>query len=245
MELTDKKLGILISTYGARMQSVIDTVLPTIDLSIARPIINHQRSDLYTGKIPDDERITYLKSDSVGLSKSRNECISKTPYEINLVADDDIEYIDGFEANVLKAFADTNADVITFQRKENIIHKKKTTPHNKKTILGVISCTVAFNKKFFEDTNVRFNPNYGVGTIIPFGGENLFLNDCIEADGTVLVNPEIIVSHPHESTGENRSMLEIPGRGIIFVKILGIWKGVRATLGVFWRDIYSRFSNFS
>jgi hypothetical protein len=241
MKKESEKLGVLISTYGKGMNSVVSTVLPTIDLSSAVVIINHQRSDLYDGLIPEDDSIIYQVSNSEGLSKSRNECLELIPCEVNVIADDDVKYQPGFETAVLKAFEDTGADILTFQTVEGIPRTKNVTEHNWLSLLRVKSIEITFRKSVIQQARILFDEDFGLGAEHETGEENIFLEDCRKTGLELIDHPAQIVSHPHPTSGESLGKEMMKAKRKMFVRMLGVFFGSIVFVAFYLKKFLNKF----
>jgi hypothetical protein len=125
--------------------------------------------------------------------------------DVNMFADDDVEYIPDFEKTVLHEYsAHPDADVITF-RVERGHHKEKAQhghfDHTTKTIHRVPSIGITFKKTPIAKHNIRFDERFGIGGTYKSGEQVVFLHDCLAAVLKVVHVDTSIVRHTHLSSG--------------------------------------------
>jgi len=163
-----------------------------------------------------------------GLAKSRNMAIELSSSDICLISDDDLEYLDNLQDDILKSFNNNlDIDIITFCIKtpDNKPYKKYKDSqflHTKKTIMRVSSVEIAFRKDSIKKANLKFDEKFGLGSTFPTGEEIIFLSDAIDKGLKILYIPIYIVVHPIESSGknyENKSLIE--AKGAMFYRLFG------------------------
>ena len=216
----ENRLGVLLATFNEGIYNVQDKMLP--QLKNCDVFISHQvTDDKYIQKNIANKNVRYDVLHSVGLSKNRNNCLKNMQNEINLIADDDLEYIPGFEKIILEAFEkNKEADIITFQIEGKVKFPNKQW-HNMFTIVKVSSVTIAFRASAIKKSGIIFNEKFGLGAPYPQGEENIFLKDCLDAGLKILADPQVIVKHPHASSGENFDDRHICAKTLVFTKMYG------------------------
>ena len=214
------RLGILLSTIDDGISRVKNSVLP--QLGNCDVFISHQvTDDKYIIKDSFADNVRYMSQKSLGLSKNRNNCLEQMRNDINLLADDDLEYLPGFEEIVLSAFDNNkDADIITFQIQGRERFKKQRK-HNKFSIIKVSSVTIAFRKSSIEKVALRFDEKFGLGAKYPIGEENIFLKDALDAGLKLLANPAVIVRHSHQSSGDEFSDIQIKAKACVLRRMFG------------------------
>lgn len=165
-----------------------------------------------------------------GLSRSRNSAIELCDSEIVLISDDDVQFIENIEEIVAKAFMENpDADIITFQVLtpdgklfKNYSHHKYW--HNIRTLMKVSSIEIAFKAKKIKNLGIKFDENFGLGSIFQTGEEFIFLTDALKKGLKILYLPIPIVIHPKESSGGrfNDENL-IKAKGAMFYRVFGFW----------------------
>ena len=130
-----------------------------------------------------------------GISKSRNRAISKSTADIILLADDDMEYIKHYENIIKNAYEKyKDADIIAFNVQSD--DQTRKISKLKKGRIGFLrsmkikSVQITMKKKSVE--NIRFDENFGTGTSLYMGEENIFLFDCLKKGLKIYYLPETI-----------------------------------------------------
>lgn len=189
---------------------------------VINQLINKKKSDYEEGNI-----YSYRES---GLSKSRNKAIKEATADICLISDDDLSYKKDIEEIILLAFSkNPNADIITFQVETPDGEKYKNYynypyQHNFKTIMKVSSVEVAFKRQSIINNDIFFDELFGLGSAFPTSEEAIFLSDALKKGLTILSLPEVIVTHPKESSGGDYKNLKLAqAKGAMLYRIFG-WK---------------------
>lgn len=117
-----------------------------------------------------------------GLSNSRNMALEKACGKYVLLCDDDELLYDEYPEIIEKAFNDKPyADIICFQIKRN--GKKYSNDCFKLGFLSslkIASWQICIKLSSLKKNNVMFDSNFGAGTPIGSGEENIFLYDCLK-----------------------------------------------------------------
>lgn len=145
----------------------------------------------------------------VGLSRSRNRALDAAQGDILLLADDDVRYVDGFEALVREAFArHRDAAAITFQfieeatRTPSKRYRRNVARHGRWSIAGISSIEVALRPLLLR--GARFDERFGLGTAHPTGEEALFLAELLRRGAQAWYQPAALCSHRGVSSGHGR-----------------------------------------
>ena len=146
----------------------------------------------------------WIDSKQRGLSNSRNESLDNVKdCDVVMIADDDIVYKDDYIDTVNEAYKKyPDADIITFLitvagGKSDRIDSKKPIKHNKKTILSIGSNEVTFKLKSINDSGLRFDNRFGLGSgKFISGEENVFLNEAMKKRLKMYHYPVVIADHP-------------------------------------------------
>ena len=164
----------------------------------------------------------------MGLAKSRNMAIESSLADICLISDDDLEYIDNLQDNILDAFRDNlYVDIITFCIKtpdgeDYKRYRDKPFLHTKKSIMSVSSVEIAFRRDSINSVNLRFDERFGLGSDFPTGEEIIFLSDALDRGLKILYLPIYVVRHPIESSGKNYDNQKlIEAKGAMFFRLFG------------------------
>jgi glycosyltransferase involved in cell wall biosynthesis len=192
---------VLIATMNRTSLSFVEKMFPHNTLEDLNLLIINQTK-------PGQECISALKnirvinSYEVGLSRSRNLAIENAIGDICLIADDDVEYVNGFDEIVRKAYKRvTNASIITFKIDTFTGEDYKTYPKTsqplltRKQIKPTSSIETSFKRKDITDNNIRFNTYFGLGSCFPAGEEYLFLRDLLSKGLLAYFENKAIVKH--------------------------------------------------
>ncbi len=195
-------------------------------------IINQIESQ--TDAIKRDHVLNYQQK---GLSKSRNQALTKAVADICLISDDDIVFLPQAEQNILQAFKDNPlADIITFQAQTPEGGFFKSYPMNKKwhtgrSLMRVTSFEIAFRRPVVLSAGLVFDERFGLGAKFATGEENIFLLDALNQGLKILYMPIPIVIHPKQSSGADFDSAElIAAKGAMFYRMFATWAYLIAPL---------------
>ncbi len=222
------KLDILISTANDGIYNVKQLLLsPQKNVTY---IISHQ---IYDGKLYDIQftrkDVIYKKSYTKGLAKNRNLALSMATGDICLISDDDVTYKKEWLSHIFKAFkTNPDADIITFQIRSNPgeseykIYPSAPFNHDIRTIFSVSSIEIAFRLEKVKQAGLRFDENFGIGSIFYIGEENIFLIDALKKGFNIIFQPYYVVQHPYRTPSLPITKGEILTHGALFYRILGL-----------------------
>ena len=189
-------------------------------------VINQNTKKTKKVKINNYEMITYVEK---GLAKSRNRAIENlNGDEIAIVTDDDVSFISQYETLIKKAYGILkDADAIVFMSKDDNgssrrKYCKKIKRLNKYNILSVNSIEITFKSKSILENNIRFDEDFGLGSIYGSGEENIFLMDCLKKGLKIYFYPTYINIHPKESTGFTWNEKDVFDKGALFNRLYPI-----------------------
>lgn len=186
-----------------------------------------------------------------GLSKSRNRAIELCDSDIALISDDDVVYSDEIEKIISKAFKENSeADIITFQflKDDNTLYKKNYKKekfwHDIYTLARVSSVEIAFKVDKVKNKNIKYDENFGLGSIFPTGEEYIFLSDALKNGLKILYIPIPILIHPDESSGGQfiGNPLLVESKGALFYRIFGIKSYIISLIFTFKKNKLAKLS---
>jgi len=233
--MNNDSLYILIATVDNRAENLLNVLVEKeedVFYVITHQILNEL--SLETKKVVslllDREDVTYLPLINIkGLSKNRNNSLDYVADGIALIMDDDIVFCENFVENIKHAFSlNPNTDVITFKTlsllgEDYRIYPKISLVHSQKSITGVGSIEIAFKVTSIKKNNIRFDDNFGVGSMkYPVGEDYIFMVDILKKNIKAMFLPIGIVKHPEMSTGLRFDKEIIYGRGAVFARVFGI-----------------------
>lgn len=199
-------LEILISTMHRTSLDFLETMFPYDNLEkLSILIINQTKEGLDLNSKFNNIRV--INSYERGLSKSRNLAIDNAFGDICLIADDDTEYIAGFQKIVKEAFENcTDASLIKFKIETFVGKPYKVYPQKSKRLISysdintISSVEIAFRRQIIVDKRIRFNELFGLGSVFKSGEEFLFLKEILDNNLGIYFKNESIVKHKFESS---------------------------------------------
>lgn len=173
------KLEVLVSTMNNNR-----LLIEEMNIQSEAVIINQTDSDETSIIKTNYGDIRWIDVNDKGLSKSRNLAIKNAEADIILLADDDLEYIDGYPKIVKEAFRDNpDFDAICFQvigKNEKFKdYKNKSKKINYLRSMKISSVEIAFRRKSLIDNNISFNEHFGSGSTYYMGEENILLFESL------------------------------------------------------------------
>jgi len=200
-------LEILISTMNRKDLSFVDAMFPKLDLSSYQLLIINQtkhKKDL----VSEIEGIRVINAREFGLSKSRNLAIDNAIGDILVIADDDIEYLPGFDKTILQAYQTYDqASLISFQFLTDPPEYSKTyrlkSGYTRSYKLHLSSIEMTFNRKDIIKHKLKMNENFGLGSTFISGEEQIFYRLLLHKGLKVAYVSQPIALHYGESTGFN------------------------------------------
>lgn len=186
------KVQVLVSTMHQSDSSLIERMQIATDAVIVNQCDRDSEEDfLFHG-----HHITWINSTTRGLSKSRNICLDHASGDICLFADDDLNYIQGYETVVVDAFQkNPECSILRFKVK-GIEKPFKQYPDQSKKIgfldsLKMSSVEIAVLRESIS--GIRFDEQIGAGTDFFMGEENAFLAECLRKGLTIKYIPQTIL----------------------------------------------------
>ena len=127
--------------------------------------------------------IRMIRTNTRGLSKSRNLAIQHAVGDVCLLCDDDEQLDSSYEDTILKAYeALPDADIICFRISNQPSRlTQKTQQLTKWTAMRIASWQITFRRESIVKSVIRFDEDMGAGTGNGGGEEVKFLRDCIES----------------------------------------------------------------
>lgn len=128
-----------------------------------------------------------------GLSRSRNRALENTKADILIVADDDLQYVDGYVEIVEAGFKKyPDADIIAFRvddHEGNVSHAYKPGRINIFSAMKLSSVQLSFRVASFKKLNIHFDESFGAGTENYMGEESILLIRAIKKGLRVYSHP--------------------------------------------------------
>ncbi len=141
-------------------------------------------SDRNTFDVQNSSRghIHMLRTNTRGLSKSRNLAIQHAAGDVCLLCDDDEHLDSSYEDTILNAYEVlSDADIICFRISNQPSRLKQETQRlTKWTAMRIASWQITFRRDSIIKSGIRFDEDMGAGTGNGGGEEVKFLRDCIK-----------------------------------------------------------------
>lgn len=236
------KVEILISAMHQKDMALADLTHADTDVLI----INQCDTNSILEEIRDYGKVRMISTKERGLSRSRNMAIKNATGKYCLLCDDDEFLYKGYEKSIEEAYEKyPDADIICF----HIKRKGKNFPQKVKQInyitsLKIASWQITFKPEKIHKADIEFDINFGSGTPVGSGEENIFLFDCLKAGLKVIYVPvcigEVAQTESQWFKGFTQSYFE--NRGIIIRRMMGYGFGFIYCL-YFVVTKYSKYKN--
>lgn len=217
---------------------------------------DHPMPSFPAGLLPANCRV--IESHSSGISASRNIGINHLTTDLIWFMDDDVR----FEANlneIKRALKSSEADINTLRIQDTqteALYKSYGSGRKLSSLdlLQVSSIEITCRRRFIERTGIRFPEWIGVGTPLPSGEENLFLNQALQVGATIRHIPIVGCRHPRMAS-ELKTVWSRPNRtkcmgivarqyGLIGLLLCARWAMRGAKCGVRWRVLLDLWSGY-
>jgi len=138
--------------------------------------------------ISDDDRVRFIFNDRKGLSSNRNLCIENCKTKWIWFQDDDIELNVDIVNKLIKSREFNSHDLLLVRvgslENRSEYYKKYNFSRVGKYFLPfkVSSIEIMVNCDFIKKYKIRFDENLGLGTSLPSGEENLFVNKILQCN---------------------------------------------------------------
>lgn len=185
------RVEVLVSTMNQTDYSLVEKMRISTDAVV----VNQCQEDSVIEYDYNGNRIKWINSTTRGLSVSRNICLSEARGEICLIADDDLEYVEGYAEIVQKAFENNKkASIIRF-KVLGIEEKFKDYPEKTEKIgllksMKISSVEIAMLRN--KVAGLKFDEYIGAGTRFCMGEENAFLVHSIKKGLKIHYSPQVI-----------------------------------------------------
>lgn len=243
------KLAIGISTVDKNINGLYDKIknIPS-DIVI---IISHQdhQDTVIDNTLTQLSNVYIFTKNERGLSKSRNTLLEKAitlGVDYLIISDDDVYYKnDGLE--ILSQYLIKEDGYLSHYQlqscdeKNNLRKKYKADSYEIKKfdVFKVSSIEMCINIHLVNESNIKFDERFGLGSIYAAGEEPIFLSDALSYNHHIRFLPVTVTIHPLESSGARIYTDEktLAARGAIFIRCLGNFMGILCVCA-FWFKKY-------
>lgn len=216
-----QNIEVLISAMYQEDNSIFDRT----NIKTDALLINQCNMDSINREVKKDCIHKMISTTQRGLSKSRNMALDNATGDICLICDDDEVLVDNYKEIILDAFEkNPKYDVLCFKF---ILKGKKFPSHAYKinflNALRITSWQIAFKRNSILNKRIKFDENYGSGTPVGSGEENIFLYDCLKNNLKIKYIPIIIGSVAQEESHWFKGFDEeyFINRGKIIKRLMG------------------------
>lgn len=186
------ELEVLVSCMNQKDYSLVKK----LNLQTDGVIVNQTDKNSYTEINVKNNTFKFISSNQRGLTVSRNLALSYASKDICILCDDDVYYYPDYKRKILKAFEELpDADIIIFDidrinyRGNAKLMKKVKRAHPYKSYGSV---RIAFRRQSIERNNIKFDVNFGSGSVYSSGEETIFLNDARKKRLNIYEYPTVI-----------------------------------------------------
>lgn len=192
-------------------------------------MVNQCGYDKTEQKMTQSGKWRMIYSSTKGLSCSRNVALENAKGEIVLICDDDEMLYKGYEDKIVKAYKNIpKADIICFQvERKGKKYKSKRFKVNYITSLRISSWQITMRTKAVQQKKIKFDENFGSGTPVGAGEENIFLFECLKAGLKIYYEPVCIGKVAQEKSNWFYGFTEeyFVNKGIIIKRLMGFIAG--------------------
>lgn len=187
------KVEILLSCLNGN----IEKILQNINLQCNILIINQCDENSFEEFIYNNFKVRVINTTTRGLAVSRNIALTNSMGDLLLICDDDVSYKDGLVHIVQSSFKRIDkADIAIFDI-ERINHVgKDPKPIRKikqsKRFRTYGSVRIALKASSIKEKNIRFDEQFGTGSLFVSGEDSIFLRDAQKKGLKVYLFPNTI-----------------------------------------------------
>lgn len=222
---------------------IIDIAISTLNNGIENIKINNDFNYIIIHQVNDRKdysvsiekllsyNVKYIRSDTIGLSKSRNIAIQNSEADFIWLMDDDVTIDNNAYMNILSLINSSHTFDMIVLSHTTIDEDKKNDVRiysiNKRKATSVSSIDMLIKRKSIIENEIFFNENFGLGTKYPSGEEYLFTIECLKRNLTVLKTTQVFSYHPPIASGidfyssENKLITKLKIFKISYGNLLG------------------------
>jgi glycosyltransferase involved in cell wall biosynthesis len=170
----------------------ISTLLDKMHIDSDCIVINQcDKNEVDSMKYKNHE-VIIICSTARGLSRSRNLALKYAKADVVVIADDDIQYVNGYSEKIIKAYNELcDADIITFKVRSDKKYLNKIKKINKIFVHKVTSYEITM--RLDRISKIWFDEIFGTGSnFFLHGEENIFLTDCLRSQNNAYYYPQKI-----------------------------------------------------
>lgn len=203
----ENKLTIIISTLNNGIFRC-ENAVKIIDERIYYLIVHQNHENVQIPDFLNRKDISVITTKTKGLSISRNIGLRNCITNYALIADDDVEYIKEGINFILNLINKSNIDIGLFKIKTYIGQPQyKDYPLESYDLKldkkhWVSSVELLININSLRNNQILFDENFGLGTKLKKGEEEILIYDSLKKNLKVSYFPIYLLIHPFESSGK-------------------------------------------
>lgn len=216
----------LVAVYGLDgIRRLARSARPPVDG--VRYVVNVQGVEAGT-KLPDElvrPDMLVRFTDSIGVSRNRNELLDRAEAPLVLMSDDDLDYTPEGLQGVLAAFARyPDADILTFRHSGDdpatVTFPTEGFDLRQAPKGYFVTCFDIAMRRNEATKGLRFDERFSIGTPFPHGEEDIFMADARRKRLTARYVPLTVSHHPGMTTYPRLRTTPryIRGKGAVFVR---------------------------
>lgn len=213
-----------VQTLISAMNQTDEKLIKKMNIQTDAILINqtnkfYNKNFTYKGK-----DIKMFSFDEKGVGLSRNTALMRADADISVFADEDLRYLDGYEAIIIQEFEkNPAADIILFNVPSTNIRRPTYTIPKRSRVRWFNSqrygaVKIAGKTEKIKRANVYFSLLFGGGAKYNAGEDSLFIAECLRKGLKIYTSPEVIgyVSQEDSSWFEGYNDKYFYDKGIFF-----------------------------
>lgn len=141
-------------------------------------------------------KVKIFSNSELGVAKSRNMALKNAAGDICILADDDMQFTDGYKETVIDIYERHNADIIIFNfaNDDDKLNRKNQTVKNVNIFnyMNYGAARITFKNDAIKNKNISFKETYN-GIPLPTCGEDtLFLREALKNGLKIIAVPEAL-----------------------------------------------------
>jgi len=180
---------------------------------------------------PERDDVRYLRLESRGVAKSRNEVLRRARGRFVMFADDDVVLVEAGICQLLSALMDDPAlalaqgAVVDETGRLRKRYPSRSVPLHRWNAAKAATYELVVRRSAFRRTGVRFDENFGAGAEdFYLGDEYVFIADALRAGLRCRFFPVVVARHDATSSGSGfGSLRDAAARAAVFDRVFQRW----------------------
>ncbi|MEL4280062.1 hypothetical protein [Shewanella mangrovisoli] len=175
--------------------------------------------------------ITYIQSNTIGLTISRNLCLlnASKDAEYFWIMDDDVQLqSDAYDrlCKLLNGNKGFDSYIVRHSDLKDVKILGDSYRHGFISSAKVASIDIVISNKIVQ-SGITFDENFGLGAIYPSGEEYIFMTDILKGSYKILQTNLVLTYHPPIASGLDffSTPLKLVAKKMMFKRIFGVFWG--------------------